>query len=59
MGATKYKRVVLKLSGESLAGEQGGTALEGNPTLHPWGLKEDTRWLLEGADSQGCGALKA
>ena len=44
---------------ESLAGEQGGTALEGNPTLHPWGLKEDTRWLLEGADSQGRGALKA
>lgn len=32
--------------------------MEGNPTLHPWGL-EDTRWLLEGADSQGRGALKA
>lgn len=43
---------------ESLAGEQGDIALEGNPTLHPWGLKEDTRWLLEGADNQGRGALK-
>lgn len=33
--------------------------MEGNRTLHPWGLKEDARWLLEVADSQGRGALKA